>query len=127
MVRGCGPSGSAANAERATPPGGSPGALPAWCSEWRLVVEVAAPFRFPLSAWERAPLPRWLERSTLAVAHFREAPTSSASSSVPDRFSPSGVSQLRCHVISGDEARAQPEHVALGSPDLSMSGTRRRR
>jgi EamA-like transporter family len=26
--------------------------------------------------WVRSPLPRWLERSTLAVAHFREAPTS---------------------------------------------------
>jgi hypothetical protein len=37
----------------------------------------------------------WLERSTLAVAHLRLAPTSSASSSVTERFSPSGVSQLR--------------------------------
>src|SRR5215216_4836478 len=46
-------------------------------------------------AGTRSPLPRWLERSTLAVAHFREAPTSSASSSVTDRLSPSGVSQLR--------------------------------
>src|SRR5215218_8461003 len=45
--------------------------------------------------WLRSPLPRWLTRSTLAVAHLREAPTSSASSSVTDRLSPSGVSQLR--------------------------------
>jgi magnesium transporter len=41
-------------------------------------------------------LPRWLVRSTLAVAHLRLAPTSSASISVTDRWSPSGVSQLRC-------------------------------
>jgi transposase len=44
---------------------------------------------------DRSPLPRWLARSTLAVAHLSEAPTSSASSSVTDRLSPSGVSQLR--------------------------------
>jgi hypothetical protein len=40
--------------------------------------------------WARSWLPRWLVRSTLAVAHLREAPTSSASSSVTDRLSPSG-------------------------------------
>ena len=40
-------------------------------------------------------MPRWLARSTLAVAHLSEGPTSSASISVTDRFSPSGVSQLR--------------------------------
>jgi hypothetical protein len=34
-------------------------------------------------------------RSTLAVGHLRLAPTSSASISATDRFSPSGVSQLR--------------------------------
>src|SRR5829696_8286386 len=45
--------------------------------------------------WERSPLPRWELRSTLAVAHLREAPTSSASISVTDRWWPSGVSQLR--------------------------------
>src|SRR5215217_2717212 len=39
--------------------------------------------------------PRSLARSTLAVANFRLAPTSSASISATDRFSPSGVSQLR--------------------------------
>jgi hypothetical protein len=44
---------------------------------------------------DRSPLPRWELRSTFAVAHFREAPTSSASISVTDRLSPSGVSQLR--------------------------------
>jgi transposase-like protein len=44
-------------------------------------------------------LPRWLERSTLAVAHLRLAPTSSASSSVTDRLSPSGVSQLRWRFV----------------------------
>src|SRR5512133_3971609 len=44
----------------------------------------------------RSPLSRWLVRSTLAVVHLREAPTSSASISVTDRLSPSGVSQLRC-------------------------------
>ena len=38
----------------------------------------------------RSLLLRWLVRSTLAVAHFSEAPTSSASISVTDRFSPSG-------------------------------------
>src|SRR4029453_518015 len=43
----------------------------------------------------RSPVPRWLVRSTLAVAHLREAPTSSASISVTERLSPSGVSQLR--------------------------------
>jgi hypothetical protein len=53
-----------------------------------LVVEVAAG-----SAWRsrpvlRSPLPRWLVRSTLAVAHFSEASTSSASTSVTDRFLP---------------------------------------
>src|SRR6266508_3037947 len=36
-----------------------------------------------------------LARSTLAVAHLRLGPTSSASISVTDRLSPSGVSQLR--------------------------------
>ena len=39
-------------------------------------------------------MPRWLLRSTLAVAHLSEAPTSSASISVTDCLSPSGVSQL---------------------------------
>jgi regulator of protease activity HflC (stomatin/prohibitin superfamily) len=40
--------------------------------------------------WVRSPLPRWLARSTLAVANFRLAPTSSASISATDRFSLSG-------------------------------------
>jgi hypothetical protein len=40
-------------------------------------------------------LPCWLARSTLAVANLRLAPTSSASISATDRFSPSGVSQVR--------------------------------
>jgi hypothetical protein len=45
----------------------------------------------------RSPLPRWLARSTLAVAHFRLAPTSSASISVTDRLSPSGIPIDRVH------------------------------
>jgi transposase len=47
----------------------------------------------------------------LAVAHFREAPTSSASISVTDRLSPSGVSQLRCRsrVRTGVPWRDIPE------------------
>src|SRR5829696_1123955 len=45
--------------------------------------------------WVRSPLPRWLVRSTLAVAHLRLAPTSSASISATERLSPSGISQLR--------------------------------
>ena len=36
-----------------------------------------ADFWHPTRPWTRSPLPRWLVRSTLAVAHFREAPTSS--------------------------------------------------
>jgi hypothetical protein len=45
--------------------------------------------------WVRSPLPCWLARSTLAVANLWLAPTSSASISANDRFSPSGVSQVR--------------------------------
>ena len=42
-------------------------------------------------------------RSTLAVANFSEAPTSSASSSVTERLSPSGVSQLRLTAQRDDQ------------------------
>src|SRR5829696_8172055 len=45
--------------------------------------------------WLRSLVARSLARSTLAVANLRLAPTSSASISATDRFSPSGVSQLR--------------------------------
>src|SRR5829696_5785489 len=80
----------------------------------------------------RSPLPRWELRSTLAVAHFREAPTSSASSSVTDRFSPSGVSQLRCRnrpvtitrsPLPSDSARfsAWPRHTLTLKNEVSPS------
>ena len=64
-------------------------------SEWRLVVEVAAAFGLPLPPLAAVAVARSLARSTLAVANFRLAPTSSASISATDRLSPSGVSQLR--------------------------------
>jgi hypothetical protein len=48
----------------------------------------------------------------LAVAHLSEAPTSSASSSVTERLSPSGVSQLRW--------RSRPVTMRHGDRELSF-------
>src|SRR5215216_6510073 len=48
-----------------------------------------------LPAQSPPPEPPRLARSTLAVANFRLGPISSASTSVTERFSPSGVSQER--------------------------------
>ena len=59
------------------------------------IVEVAAALGLALSALSAFTVTALAGPLHLEVAHLREAPTSSASSSVTDRFSPSGVSQLR--------------------------------
>jgi len=74
-----------------------PRALSSDCSERCRVVEVAA-FGLPLpppplGAVASGPLGGAFD---LGGGHLREAPTSSASISVTERLSPSGVSQLRC-------------------------------
>jgi hypothetical protein len=70
--------------------------VPTWHSiSRRRVVDVAAALGLPLPALVALAVAAWLVRSTLAVAHLREAPTSSASISVTDRLSPSGISQPR--------------------------------
>ena len=56
------------------------------------VGDVAAAFGLPLPALVAVAVAALAGRLDLAVAHLREAPTSSASSSVTDRLSPSGVS-----------------------------------
>jgi hypothetical protein len=69
-------------------------------------------------------LPRWLVRSTLAVAHLREAPTSSASISVTDRLSPSGVSQLLAQPAGDHDpvalAQGLGQVLGLAAPDVDL-------
>jgi hypothetical protein len=62
-------------------------------SEERLVVDVAAAFGLPLPTLVTLAVAALAGPLDLAVAHLRLAPTSSASSSVTERWSPSGVSQ----------------------------------
>jgi hypothetical protein len=91
-VGGLGPLPTLTNHAPGDPPGGVVGSG-AQNGGWSLTSPPRSACRS--RAWLRSLAARSVARSTLAVANFRLAPTSSASISATDRFSPSGVSQLR--------------------------------
>jgi hypothetical protein len=93
---------------KASAPGLEPRA-PTWgCSEWGRVVEVAAALGLPLPALGAVAVAALAGALDLGVAHLREAPTSSASSSVVDRFSPSGGLPAALSEAAGDHTPGRP-------------------
>jgi hypothetical protein len=66
------------------------------CSEGWLVAEVAAAFGRPLPPFGAFAVAALAGPLNLGRGPLELAPTSSASISATDRFSPSGVSQVRC-------------------------------
>jgi hypothetical protein len=104
--------GSSMNAD-ATTPRQAPGTSKPGCSAWRCVVEVAAAFGLPLPPLAAVAVAAVAGAFDLGGANLRLAPTSSASISATDRFSPSG-SQLRW--------RSRP--VTITRPPLARESAR---
>ena len=92
----------------------------------RCVVEIAAPLGLPLPAGDPVAIAALTDllHSTLAVAHLRLAPTSSASSSVTDRFSlgglPAGLAQPAGDHHPVPLAERVGQMLSLPPPDINL-------